>query len=456
METVKLTKNEKSVLVAIVANAKQVGDNGVEFILADVAEEMGKNIRSISATAGSLAKKGMLLTANGDSYFDGELTEAGLHEVEESDKVNQEVNNNKNQDNMEDKNFDAPVMDERIVKLNELKSVKMAALSKSKRPAAKEAKGLAAYVLNNWDNQQALEQLLQNAEEEAATELGKSVLDIAQNRRNQMNAIKIENGRKEAEKRLKAKHDAKKVYKDVNGVEIKAGCRVKDLSADGEETEVFEDEGKLAVNADGTTVYLSEIETDKVLEVVTNKKQAPKEKKADKSKKDVQPKEKAAKTARKVGDVHPKHPTWVWTEYAPGKFDWRTNPKDKKQGQRTDMADKKENKQPKSKAADKKAAKGKEAKQEAPKKAEKPIYTIDEWVALPTKPTTAKSKMSEAQKEAFKLINKGYRITADKKFFENDKDDRKSCNWASVEAMLKRYGIDYVPMGLIKEDKNEK
>ena len=323
METVKLTNNEKSVLVAIVANAKQVGDNGVEFILEDVAKEMGKNIRSISATAGSLAKKGMLLTANGESYFDGVVTEAGLHEVEESDKVNQEVTN-KNQDNMEDKNFDAPAMDERIVKLNELKSVKMAALSKSKRPAAK-----------------------------------------------------------------------------------------------------------------------------------ANKKQAPKEKKADKSKKDVHPKEKASKTARKVGDVHPKHPTWVWTEYAPGKFDWRTNPKDKKQGQRTDMADKKE-KQPKSKAAEKKAAKGKEAKQEAPKKAEKPIYTIDEWVALPTKPTSAKSKMSEAQKEAFKLINKGYRITADKKFFENKNNERKGCNWASVEAMLKRYGIDYVPMGLIKEDKSEK
>lgn len=274
METVKLTNNEKSVLVAIVANAKQVGDNEVEFILEDVAKTTGKSIRSISATAGSLAKKGMLLTANGESYFDGVVTEAGLHEVEESDKVNQEVNKN----------------------------------------------------------------------------------------------------------------------------------------------------------------------------------QAPKEKKADKSKKDVQPKEKAAKTARKVGDVHPKHPTWVWTEYAPGKFDWRTNPKDKKQGQRTDMADKRE-KQPKSKAADKKAAKSKEAKQEAPKKAEKPIYTIDEWVALPTKPTTVKSKMSENQKEAFKLINKGYRITSDKKFFQNAEGDNKACNWASVEAMLKRYGIDYVPMGLIKEDK---
>ena len=42
METVKLTNNEKSVLVAIVANAKQVGDNGVEFILEDVAKTTGK------------------------------------------------------------------------------------------------------------------------------------------------------------------------------------------------------------------------------------------------------------------------------------------------------------------------------------------------------------------------------------------------------------------------------
>lgn len=159
METVKLTKNEKSVLVAIVANAKQVGDNGVEFILAGVANEMKKSIRSISATAGSLAKKGMLLTANGESYFDGVVTEAGLHEVEESDKVNQEVNNNKNQDNMEDKNFDAPVMDERIVKLNELnelKSVKMAALSKSKRPAAKANKTAAQFILERWDDEEEL------------------------------------------------------------------------------------------------------------------------------------------------------------------------------------------------------------------------------------------------------------------------------------------------------------
>lgn len=382
METVKLTNNEKSVLVAIVANAKQVGDNGVEFILEDVAKTTGKSIRSISATAGSLAKKGMLLTANGESYFDGVVTEAGLHEVEESDKVNQEVTN-KNQSNMEDKNFETPAMDERIVKLNELKSVKMAALSKSKRPAAKANKTAAQFVLERWDDEEELKRFISDE------------------------SMKVE------------------CYE----VWCIADSRYKQLSYRPEEAPKEDAQPKAKKTA--------------------SKKET---KKADKTE---QPKEKAAKIARKVGDVHPKHPTWVWTEYAPGKFDWRTNPKDKKQGQSTDMADKKE-KQPKSKAAKKQAAKVKEAKQEAPKKAEKPIYTIDEWVALPTKPTTAKSKMSEAQKEAFKLINKGYRITADKKFFRNAEGDNKSCNWASVEAMLKRYGIDYVPMGLIMEDKNEK
>lgn len=31
--------------------------------------------------------------------------------------------------------------------------------------------------------------------------------------------------------------------------------------------------------------------------------------------------------AHQVGDIHPQNPNWVWTEYAPGKFDWRTNKK---------------------------------------------------------------------------------------------------------------------------------
>lgn len=424
MKAVELTKNEREVLEAIVANAKKVGDSGVEFILQDVARETGKNIRSVSATTGSLAKKGMLLTSNGDSYFDGELTEAGLHEVENS-KVNNEqevklqsnksknmatkkaktvkVEDSKSVTNAVD-NFDAPVMDERILKLNELKAVKMANLSKSKRPAAKEAKELATYILNNWDDENALASIYLDD----ASAVDKEVF----------NEIILS--------RLKNFDDAKKACeKAVKEVE-------KADKAPKEKTEKKE----------------------------TKKADPAKAKKADsrkaepKAKEEVKKETKPDKIARKVGDVHPNHPTWIWTEYATGKFDWRTNPADKKQGQRTDKATTSEKKsEPKKdakKATNKKVAKGGKVEKEAPKKEEKKELTIDEFVALPTKSAKTNKKPSEAQKDALKLIMKGYRITSDKKFFENAEGDKKACNWDSVTTLFKRYGMDYVPEGLVK------
>lgn len=85
------------------------------------------------------------------------------------------------------------------------------------------------------------------------------------------------------------------------------------------------------------------------------------------------------------------------------------------------------------------------------KKEEKPKeLTIDEFVALPSKTAKTNKKPREAQKEALKLIMKGYRVTADHKFFESAEGDRKSCNWDSVTALFKRYGMDYVPAGLVK------
>lgn len=328
MKAVELTKNEREVLVAIVANAKKVGDSGVEFILQDVARETGKNIRSVSATAGSLAKKGMLLTSNGDSYFDGELTEAGLHEVESS-KVNneQEVKQSNNSKNMATKanktvkvedgksvtnavdNFDAPVMDERILKLNEYKAVKMANLSKGKRPAAKEAKELATYILNNWDN---LAELKNIKSEDVKNEDLQNIL--ASRLKNFEDASKV------AEKAVKEVEKADKAPKDkTEKKETKKAAPAKATKAD-------------------------------------SKKAEPK------AKEEVKKETKPAKTARKVGDVHPNHPTWIWTEYAEGKFDWRTNPADKKQGQRTDKAatsaKKSEPKKDMKKATNKKVAKG--------------------------------------------------------------------------------------------------
>ena len=70
------------------------------------------------------------------------------------------------------------------------------------------------------------------------------------------------------------------------------------------------------------------------------------------------------------------------------------------------------------------------------------------FIALP-KTTKSNKKPSEAQAKALKLINKGYRITADKTFFEKD-DSRESCNWDSVVALFRRYGIEYIPEGLVK------
>lgn len=425
MKAVELTKNEREVLEAIVANAKKVGDSGVEFILRDVAEEMGKNIRSVTATAGSLAKKGMLLCSGNTCYFDGELTEAGLHEVESS-KVNNEqevklqsnksknmatkkaktvkVEDSKSVTNAVD-NFDAPVMDERILKLNELKAVKMANLSKGKRPAAKEAKELATYILNNWDNEFELLKVLnaENIHEDLRAILASRLENFADAKKACEEAVKET---KKADKAPKAKTEKKETKKAVP----------------------------------------------------TKAKKADSKKEESKAKEEVKKETKPAKTARKVGDVHPNHPTWIWTEYATGKFDWRTNPADKKQGQRTDKATTSEKKsEPKKPAVSPKAV-AKETKKKVAKggkvetkKEEKPKeLTIDEFVTLPVKSAKNGKKPSEAQKEALKLIVKGYRVTADHKFFENAEGDKKACNWESVVAMLRRYGMEYIPSGLVK------
>lgn len=277
--------------------------------------------------------------------------------VEDSKSVNNAVDN-----------FDAPVINERILKLNEYKAVKMANLSKGKRPAAKEAKELATYILNNWDNLAELKNI--KAEDVVEGDIWNIIVSRLKN---------FEDASKASEEAVKEEKPAKA-------------------------------------------------------------EKAPTKKEAKKVDKEEQPKEKEAKTARKVGDVHPNHPTWIWTEYAEGKFDWRTNPADKKQGQRTDKATTSAKKsEPKKKAA---------KKETKPVKEEKKELTIDEFIALP-KTTKSNKKPSEAQAKALKLINKGYRITADKTFFEKD-DSREACNWDSVVALFRRYGIEYIPEGLVK------
>lgn len=253
------------------------------------------------------------------------------------------------------------VMDARIVKLNELKAVKMANLSKGKRPAAKEAKLQATYILENWDNEFELVKMLNDSE--VTNDDIKAIL-----------ASRLTNF-------ADAKEACKKAVEEANHAE-------------------------------------------------------------------------APKSTKKVGDIH-KNGKWVWTEYQPGKFDWRTiptmkqktgaKPKVETEGKKAEKKQTatKSNKAEKSTAKQTKKGEPKKNSPEAPK-----VLTIDEFVALPVKTAKTNKKPSPAQAEALKLINKGYRITADQKFFEKD-GDRKSCNMDSVTAMFKRYGIDYIPEGLI-------
>lgn len=383
-----------------------------------------------------------------------ELTEAGLHEVESS-KVNneQEVNKQSNKSkNMATKvnktvkvedsknvnnavdNFDAPVMDERILKLNEYKSVKMANLSKSKRPAAKEAKELATYILNNWDKEFELLKVLnaENIHEDLRAILASRLENFADAKKACEEAVK------EAEE--KDIIDTMKFGKSFEAPKAKTEKKTKLTKTQKEMVEKATKGGKATV------------EVEVGLGKSGKAKKADSKKAEPKAKEEKKDEPKVAKTARKVGDVHPKHPTWIWTEYAEGKFDWRTNPADKKQGQRTDKAATSEKKsEPKKAAVSKKAVaketnkKGGKVEKEAPKE-----LTIDEFVALPSKSARGNKKPSEAQKEALKLVMKGYRVTADHKFFENAEGDKKACNWESVTAMLRRYGMEYVPVGLVK------
>lgn len=342
MKNVKLTNNEKSVLVAIVNNAKEVGDNGIEFILEDVAKVMNKNIRSISATAGSLAKKGMLLTANGDSYFDGELTEAGLHEVEE---------NNENQDNME--NIES-VMDERIVRLNELKSVKIASVTKSKRTTTKAAKTAAQYVLERWDDVEELQRLV---DDEETKQMAYEVWAIADSRIKQLTvlAAKEANYQRALDKYCEVRSkidDTRRNNKDKREVVciVKVGdvyvVGDKDAETLGKVTGVTVESangGKMVVFgekdfdnylrqliAKGNRVAVVEDTHKEAIRTLPEDKPTKQNKAATKAEtpaadKTLGKRSWTPRAERKVGERHP-NGRWLWTEYKPGKFEWRTDP----------------------------------------------------------------------------------------------------------------------------------
>lgn len=73
---VNLTANEKAILVALAENGKN-GDTGVEFVIAEVAQAVGKSVASVAMTARSLEKKGLVVSNSEGCYFDGRISPAG-------------------------------------------------------------------------------------------------------------------------------------------------------------------------------------------------------------------------------------------------------------------------------------------------------------------------------------------------------------------------------------------
>lgn len=80
------------------------------------------------------------------------------------------------------------------------------------------------------------------------------------------------------------------------------------------------------------------------------------------------------RSERKVGERHPDHPNWVWTEYKPGKFEWRTDPEMKYKRKKKDGEEpkkdepKKEPEEPKKEEPKQDEPKKEEPKKEEPKK----------------------------------------------------------------------------------------
>lgn len=73
-----LTDNEKMVLKALVENAKAEGDSGVEFIIDDVADNLGKSKHSLAGTLASLQNKRIIDCFGGECYYDGQVREQAI------------------------------------------------------------------------------------------------------------------------------------------------------------------------------------------------------------------------------------------------------------------------------------------------------------------------------------------------------------------------------------------
>lgn len=427
--TTNLTSNEQVVLKAIVENAHNVGDSSIEFIMSDVAKMTEKSQKSIQGVCSSLKKKGFIQCYNCEAYFDGEI-----HPIAE--EWYKETFETKKEEIVDD--FDKPAVDERIVRLNEIINTKLSSVSSKKRDSLKIAKTAAKYILENWDNAElgngGLKIYINDDEMKARNE---ELHQIAESRYWQL----VELAAKEIEEKI-VKNEISLTDSEECLLELFVMNFGKTLSQIKEEAlwvgAVQESEydatfGNLErhgfVDNNGVTHA-----GRKAYDCLLKKNDAPKADttpKSNASKKSGKPTittKKTSGTARKVGDHHPTKP-WIWTEYQPGKFDWRTD--------KTMTGEKK--------VASKKSV----AKKETKKKVEPKKVTTEEFISITQ---NSKRNLSPTQAEYLKLLKKGYWIWNNNGsyFFKNEEGKMKQCNMESLKSLFKKFNIEEIPSCLIR------
>lgn len=297
-------------------------------------------------------------------------------------------------------------MDSRIVRMNEIKAIKLSSVSSKKRVVIKAAKTLIDYIMANWDD---MFSLAVPAIDPEIRETQPELLEIINSRREELDRKKneeLERKRKEEEAAAKAREE-----------------ELKKLAQKLKEEPKKEDKPQ-------------------------SQKKSPEPKKQNNQTPAVG---RGHKIERKIGDIHP-NGKWVWVEYKPGKFDWRTigscaHQDAIKNGLKPSgvMLDK-------SSAVKTKENKGKAASkaQKEPKKQESKKMTMEELDNAIK--GLLKNGMSDAQKTIIKYIKKGYKITSDHLFLESADGDRKSIAWGAVEAIMKRIKVteENLPKGLFK------
>ena len=362
--------------------------------------------------------------------------------------MNTNVNNNES-GNME-------VMNQVIVRLNEIKSVKLMNVSQPKRPAAKFNKEVAKYLLSNWDNLEQLKTCQLQMRSDMPNATCTEVMDMYDARVAELQAaLEKEN---EPEKSV-AEDTAEPEPEVAESQDVESETvetEVADDTTTSEETQVEDDNQNAAETEVSETEVKETAETEVSETAETETAGIDETTKSDKSSKKQQAQKKSDKTKKrpgapktlKVGDRH-KNGKWLWTEYEPGKFDWRTDPaiKAKNAAERaaklsaskstTDAGEAKPKAQKKAKAASKTKKAGSKSKKAA-------AVTIDEMLSR-----KAPSGLSKAQKNVLGLLKKGYRLTMiDNAVFLQKDDDRKSVEVTTVKALIERYKLEVEPTGL--------